>query len=244
MNDSISRLSGYLTAEFKDRKIEYKPSLYPSIAMTSQAGSNEVLIASSLRERLQKSMSGGEGAPPWTFFGPDLIRKVLREGRLPESLGKYFPEDAKNPLQDLVEELVGLHPSTDDIRMRSHQMVVDLFRLGHAIVLGRGSAVLSQKMRQVLRVRLVGTLDKREERMMDSQRLSREEGRDLALEEDASHRPYAKECFGLSNLDEPVQYDLVLNTDSLTDDYIVDTIAKALVVKFDRSIKKTKPGRV
>ena len=83
--------------------------LRPAITLSRQTGSGARAIAGGTRRFLQSH----DTVPcPWTVFDKSLVEKVLEEHKLPKETARFMPEDRVSAIQDAVEELLGLHPSS------------------------------------------------------------------------------------------------------------------------------------
>lgn len=235
---SITGLTHYLDAHrrggWRARARGHEAGTLPAVAIASQFGSRSEKIGRILAERLGEE-SARTGGPPWMFFGPELIKRALKESNFSESLARYFPEGQSRVFMDTIEELVGLHPSTYEMRRRCHQMIVDLCRVGHVVILGRGCCVLTRSMGNTLQARLVGSLQRRVRTLSEERDMSETEARRRIRAEDAARRRYVKECFTDVDIDDPTGYDLTVNTDWLDDDTVVSMLIQALRGKWQEA---------
>ena len=225
---------GYLGANAPARSaVLSEARRFPAITLSRQAGARAMRIGSLLRDRLAKTQS--DDAPPWTLFGGELIQRVLRESDLPEELSRFFPEDGSNSWQETVEEIVGLHPSSFEINRRCHETILNLCRLGHVIVVGRCGNILAKDLPNTVHVRFVGSFEKRVRFLAESRSWSDKEAASYVKREDAERRRYAKENFSVADLDDPGLYDLVINTDRLSDDSVARMVELAMFAKAARA---------
>ena len=102
--------------------------------------------------------------------------------------------------------------------------------MGNAVLVGRGANVLTESLTVGLHVRLIAPRDRRLQTLMDRHSLNRDEAARRMKEDDEGRRYYVKKHFN-RNVDDPVVYDLVLNTDRLGYSAVSDLIAQALEAK-------------
>lgn len=228
---SLSAVKGYLGAsiqEVPDHDLHERQS-YPAITITRQTGARAVTIAEHLLERLHAVQV--PDSPQWTLFEKELIKQVLRHNDLPEDLAKFFPENPRPYIGDTVEEIIGLHPPAIEINEKCHRLVKSLCKRGHVIIIGRCGNILTCDMPSVLKVRLVGSMEVRVGHIMKRRQIDGKEATAYLKKEDSLRRRYAKENFGITDIDNPLYYDVVINTDRLPDLDIAKSLEDLLWAK-------------
>ena len=100
----------------------------------------------------------------------------------------------------------------------------------NVVIIGRGGSFLLQGVPFCLRVRLVASLEARLEAIMAREGLTREAARRLIDKVDGERACYIKSNYG-SDWDADSLYDLILNTDSLTYDGVVEILIESLAAK-------------
>lgn len=243
LSNSLNAVTGYLGANAAGRfRSSESPPRFPAIAITRQVGARATSVGELLIERFAAKQVAG--SPPWTLFGRELIQHVLRESNLPERLEKFFPEDASHSWRESLELIVGLHPPSYEINRRCHETIANLLRLGHVIVVGRCCNILGRSLPNVLNLRLVGSLERRVKYLALRRGESERDAMAYLKKEDLERKRYAKENFNLSNLDEPTLYDLVVNTDRLSDQTIASVVEEAMERKFAQTDQAPQVSRV
>ncbi len=180
----------------------------PSITLSRQTGSGAMEIARRLAEFLHTEAPGPCG---WAVFDKNLVAKMLEEHDLPQQIAQFLPEDHISRIRDTVEELLGLHPPSETLIRQISETVVHLAGLGHVILVGRATNVITQGMANVFHVRIVAPVEKRVNQVMTVSRQSREAALEFIRKEDAARRRYLKDYFRCDP-DDALGYDLVLNT--------------------------------
>lgn len=234
---SLAAVSGYLGANItRDDHGLRREISYPAITITRQAGARAITIANRLIERFQATATP-EDSPQWSLWEREILKQVLRSSNLPEELEKYFPEEPPSYLGDTVEVIVGLHPSSVEINEKCNQMITNLCRIGHVIIVGRAGNILTRRRPNVLHVRLVGSIERRCRHVMETRKLSEKDALAYIRHEDQQRRNYARLHFNCSNIDDPCLYDITLNTDLLSDDGAARIIETALTTKVPHPIR-------
>lgn len=192
-----------------------------AVAIARQTGAGAIRIAERLRDYLQARTPAEER--PWTLFDKDLIAKVLEDHRLPVRLAKFLPEDRVSYLSDVVDEVLGLHPPSWVVVRQSTETILRLAELGNVILVGRGANAITRRMPSVLRVRLVGSLERRLARVQAMEHLKRAEALAFIRSRDRGRARYVKKYFH-RDIADALLYDLTINTDQLPEAEVVRVI--------------------
>jgi cytidylate kinase len=180
------------------------------VTISRQAGSGAAEIAAKLGELLQANEP--QTTPPWTVFDRELVEKVLEQHHLPKELSKYMPENYINEFEGTLDELFGLHPASWILVRQTGETILRLATMGSVILIGRAANVITAKLPQAFHVRLAGSVEKRAARIQESQHLDRKEALAFISKADAGRRRYLKRYYK-KDIDDPLLYHLVINTD-------------------------------
>jgi cytidylate kinase len=207
---------------------EVKPSglRRRAITVSRQSGSGGSVIAKALAAFLDVH-APREGCP-WTVFDRNLVERVLQDHNLPQRLSKFMAEDRISEISDIMDELFGLHPSSWVLVRQTSETILHLAELGNVILLGRGTSVITAKLDNVFHVRLVGSLERRVERIMEAQSLDHGAAVEHIKNEDRGRTRYLKTYFD-RDIDDPLLYDLVINTDRVPLEAAAKMIGEAML---------------
>jgi cytidylate kinase len=197
-----------------------------AVTISRQAGSGAHAVAEELATLLQAQTP--KEACPWTIFDRNLVGKVLQEHNLPERVAKFMPEDRTSEIADTMEELFGLHPPSWLLVRKVTETILHLAELGNVILIGRGAAVVTASLSHVFHVRLVSALENRVQRIQELNHLSKEAALKFIHEEDRGRERYLKKYFK-TDVDDPLLYDLVINTDRISHDQAARIIADVVL---------------
>ena len=117
-----------------------------------------------------------------------------------------------------------------DLFEHTVETIVRLSRIGHAIIVGRAGNQITHGLHNVVSVRLIGSLEVRTRRIAELKKISRKEALSFIKKEDAARRHYLRQHFA-ADIADPLSYDLVINTDHLSDESIVEILAAAIEAK-------------
>lgn len=200
------------------------------ITISRQSGCGAHVFAEELAAFLQARTP--PGTRPWTVFDRTLMEAVLQDHHLPARLAAFMPEDRVSRLNDIIQELFSLHPPTETMVRQTAETILRLAELGNVIILGRGANIITAPMPQVLHVRLLGSVQQRVAHMLQFDKLNRKDALKRIEREDGGRRRYLKKYFG-REIDDPLLYHLVINTDLLSLHEAAVMVGK-LALKSDR----------
>jgi cytidylate kinase len=197
-----------------------------AVTISRQAGSGAHAVAERLATLLQANTP--KEACPWTIFDRNLVSKVLQEHNLPDRVARFMPEDRTSEIADTMEELFGLHPPSWLLVRKVTETILHLAELGNVILIGRGAAVVTANLSHVFHVRLVSAMEKRVQRIQELNQLSKEAALEFIQQEDRGRERYLKKYFK-ADVDDPLLYDLTINTDRIAHDQAARLIAEAVL---------------
>lgn len=201
---------------------------FRAITLSRETGSGAYEIAEKLASSLQPSkQSGGR---PWTVFDRELMKEVLKDHHLPTRMAEHIPEDRMTELQDAVEELFGLHPSSWTLIHQTSETILRLVELGNVILIGRGANLVTQHRKDVLHVQLIASKETRINRLKAQRRISRRAALELLRREDRGRARYLKKYFE-ADVGNPQIYHLTINTELIPLDEIVKMLTSVMNAK-------------
>ena len=226
--DSINLSLEYQYDHVKKAALEC-PRLF--LTLSRQPGAGAISIGEKIAEFLnaEKKITW---PTPWKVFDKDLLKTIVEEHNLPEKCKKYMPEGKLSTIQDILDDMLGLHPSAIALVHRTNETLLHLAHLGNTIIVGRGGCLVTRKLQGGFHVRLVGSLDKRVRRVIEFSKINKKEAEKLVAKEEKDRKKYFNEYFN-KNIEDPSLYDLTLNTDFISfDDAAKIIVHAALIAKY------------
>lgn len=197
-----------------------------AITISRQAGSGAHAIAEKLITRLRCGCPG-HGCP-WAVFDSNLVGKVLEDHNLPERLARFMPEDQVSEISDTMDELFGLRPPSWDLVKKTAETILRLAEMGGVIIIGRGGNLITHRLDYVFHVRLVGSVEHRAQYLCRDRHMTEKAALELIRNEDAGRQRYIRKYFD-KDIDDPLLYHLVINTDLVSYDEAAKMIADAVL---------------
>ena len=227
-NIGYDKCLSFINCQLKPVGKPVEPEIKPAVTISRLTGAGGRTVAGKLADYLQTRIPAH---CPWTVFDKNLMAKVLEDHHLSQQVAKYEPENHKPFLRDVMEELLGLHPSSWTMVHQTAETIWQLANMGYVILVGRGATVVTATLKNVFHVRLVGSQERRLERVRDVYHLDPEAALEFVKTEDKGRRRYLKEHYQ-KDVDDPLLYDLVINTDRISYDEAARMIGDAVVNRF------------
>ncbi len=229
-NIGIERCVSFINAQMRSdgQEARCEAAIKPAVTISRMTGAGGRTVAATLAEYLQTRIPAH---CQWTVFDRNLMEKVLEDHHLNKHIAEFMPEKHKNLLTDTVEELLGLHPSSWTLLQQAAETILHLAQMGYVILVGRGANIITSKLPNVFHVRLIGSIEKRTARVQHVYDLDRDDAIEFLKKEDNGRRRYLKEHFE-KDIDDPLLYHLIINTDRIPYDDAARLIGDTVVSRF------------
>jgi cytidylate kinase len=203
-----------------------EPRVRRAVTISRQAGCGALLVAEKLAGYLQQHSPQERAA--WTVFDRELMDKVLADHDLPQHLAKFLPEDRVSQIEDALADIFRVRPTAHTVIEQTAETMLHLAELGCVILIGRAGNIVTAKLPHVLHVRLVAPLADRIERITRDDHKSPAAARRFCLEEEQARTRYMKTYFN-ADINDPLQYHLILNTSRVGHENAARLIGEALL---------------
>lgn len=221
----------FINCQLQDNKLSGESStgnVRPAITISRMAGAGGRDVAAKLAEFLQAHVPGNA---QWTVFDRNLVAKVLEDHQLQKRIGDFMSEKHKSLFTDMIEEMFGLHPSNWTLVHETAETILQLAKMGNVIIVGRGGNIVTRGLDNVFHVRLVGSFEKRVERVEDADNLDHDYAVELIKHEDNGRKRYLRENYH-KDIDDPQLYHLIINTDRISHEAAAHLIGDAVIHRF------------
>jgi cytidylate kinase len=208
----------------------------PAITISRQTGAGAVTVANLVAEKLDVECQGNPRCP-WAVFDRNLAAKILEDHNLSKEIEQFMQEDTKFPLTDALEALLGLHPLTWTLKEYAKDTIRKLAANGNVILVGRGAAVATAIFPRILHVRLLAPFNFRVRHFAEFHQTSAEKATRLVRETDEARRRYVQSYFG-ADVDDPLHYHLIINTERNNFPETAQIISSTLVNRMLRGGKR------
>jgi cytidylate kinase len=199
----------------------------PAITISRESGAGASIVADLVAKQLDFDCPGD---PPcsWALFDRNLVSRILEDHSLSKKIEQYMPEDARFPLSEGFEFLLGLHPPAWTLREYAKNTIRKLALNGNVILVGRGGGIITARLHNVLHVRLVAPFDFRVRNFARAQGIVEQEAARLVRANDQAIHHYVRSYLN-ADVSDPLHYDLVVNTGNYGFERVARIICAALL---------------
>lgn len=175
----------------------------PSITISRRFGCEGFPLAERLKEMLEETT--GE---TWIVYDKALLERVSRDESL--SLALLEGLGGRSRAMDSVGFLFAGHVAHDAVYRRMVKHIVQIAEGGNAILVGRGGAILTQRLPNCYHFRLDASFEFRVASVARRMELSAKEAERLVREGDRTRERFIEDCLGVS-VSDLSHYDAVFN---------------------------------
>lgn len=191
----------------------------PWVSFSRQIGAGGARIA-----RLVGSSLG------WEVYDQEILVAIAEHTHTREAILARLDSEEIGPFRDYVSQMIVPGDLSRAGFLRELVEVVwSIARQGHAVMLGRGANWFLDG-KYGLRVRVVAPVERRVEVISKDRDVSLDEARELVARHDEQRRTFVRTTFS-RDVDDPVGYDLVLNTGEMGADNATAVTLAALRLK-------------
>ncbi len=212
-------------AKFHKRKMN--PG--PIITISRQTGIGAAAICEKLTEYFNRNAISDY--KDWTYFDRDLIEKVMEDHNLPDHFRKFLTEEKPTKVDSWFGEILGISPSKISLLHKTTHTIMKLAEFGNTIIVGRAANVILSKKPNAFHVRLVAPLNFRIENASKLYNVDHKVAAEFIKQEDEERKNYFWKYFH-KNVDDPLLYHSVINTNLLSFEEIAEMIGHCVIKRF------------
>ena len=214
--------------------IDPKKGRFPFITISRETGAGAHNLADKILEliALEKNNPILEG---WQICDQEICHQISQDPKLKVSLESLLVTEYRSPTEDLISQFITGESGQEKVLKKMFRLIRDLALFGKSIIIGRGAVCLTRDLPYGIHVRLVASIESRIDLMVKFHKRNEKWARETILEQDKAKAALTKTFFH-RDIDDPLLYDSIWNTDHVTIDEIarvvIDTIKKkALLMK-------------
>lgn len=227
MNELYDHADHVIQALWTEQQSRWRPTgPKPFITLSREAGSGGGALAKAVARKLNGLAGAGT---TWRVVEEQVTTLALREHGLSTDIARYLPEDKTPEFLAMLGELVGLHPNIWTLIQKVHETQRRLATQGHVILVGRAAHLSTATVAGGLHVRTIAPTPLRIRQLAQTHGLSEEMAARHIERCDRARRLYAAQHYSVS-LENPHQYDLVLNMEKLSLEQAADVMVRNLPI--------------
>jgi cytidylate kinase len=198
------------------------PAYWPVITVSREFGAQGAALADRLSERLD-----------FGLWNKDIVQAIAEDANASATLMASLDERRQKKVEDAVLGALMGSKVTNVQYVRSLMRLIQVISMhGSAVIVGRGANFICRPER-TLRVRVVAPLADRVARHARLQGMDDRKARQEVTRRDAERAEFVEHSFH-RRVDDPVSYDLVLNSSTFSLDEMLGLVVESYRLKFGR----------
>lgn len=211
---------------------------YPFVTISRQPGAGGHSLGREVIRRLD-SMPDEGWNHGWELFDQKLCAYLAKDPSSQSSFESLVREEYKRGLHQSVYEMLTSNAESYKLQQRIAAVIRFLAHVGKVVIIGRAGMCITRKAPMGVHLRLVASEDYRVHRMSDDLQVDLGEAHREARKQEADRVKLLRDIYG-QNIDNPLLYDAVYNTERMTD----NTTLASSVVEMLKYRWKTSPRTV
>ena len=201
------------------------------VTISRQYGCAGFRIGDPLAKELNAELGDSEPQAHWTVYDRKLVDMVCKDHKLNRTLVETLDQQRKHVFSDYITGIFTGEPSSIKVFKKCAATVFSLASRGRVVLIGRASALITEKLTGGLHVRIVAPLEWRVEQVTAYEKIdSPTEAQRHVQKMDAEREKFARDFLGRS-VEEPDIYHMVLNQETLGVEGIVELMLKAFAME-------------
>ena len=209
------RLSGWIRIQERLSQHE-EPRIRPTITLSRQFGCEGFPLAERLKILMEES-----SAEPWNIYDKTLLEKVALEEGISMDLLKKLG-DITRRLEALGLNAPG-HVTHDAAFEKVAKYLLEIAKVGNAVIVGRGGAILCHELKNSFHFRLEASFEWRVQSIMKRLELPQKEAEETVKTNSKLRDKFISQCLG-ANVGDLQHYDAVFNNER----HSVEAMAQAI----------------
>ena len=229
-SDLESRISAHVQAWEKIKPLDRQRHLetYPFVTISREFGCEALPLAQQLVQTLNERC---HPSIPWVSYDRELLNKVTEELHMQRDVLDTLDEERRNEMSKLFDNIINRKVADAVVVRKLAELIRTLAIHGHAVLVGRGSWLVTQDLRNGLFIRLVAPREWRIHTISAKRNLSVPEARKIVDEGEKQRNHYLKTFF-VVDPEFPFHYDLVIDNSRFNLVQIVEIVFTALRARF------------
>lgn len=165
----------------------------------------------------------------WQVFDRQIVDAIAERTQMRQQLVESLDEKTRGGLEEFLRNILTKEISSTDYMRHLRRVLLTLGQQGDVVIVGRGSEYILPA-HFGLRVRMVAPFEVRAERIVKANGLTQAATEALVAKVDRERKDFIHSQFQ-RNANDPLNYDLVLNTEALSVEETAEIVLTALKQK-------------
>ena len=233
-SDVEVRMAAHVNAWEKIKPLGDKRRLetYPFVAISREFGCEALPLAQQLVETLNERC---RPSIPWVGYDRELLDKVAEDPGMQRAILDMLDDKRRIAMGKLFDTIINRQGADALVVRKLAEVIRTLAVHGHAVLVGRGSSLVTQDLRNGMHIRLVAPRTWRVHAIAANRNLSMSEAEKTVTEGEKQRHHYINTFFVLDP-DFPFPHDLVIDNSRFNLMQIVEIIFTALGARFGETL--------
>lgn len=224
------RMAAHVNAWEKVKPLgdKYRLETYPFVAISREFGCEALPLAQQLVETLNERC---RPSIPWVSYDRELLDKVAEDPAAQQAILDMLDAKRRAAMGKLFDNIIN-RQGADALAVRQLAEIIRTLAVhGHAVLVGRGSALVTQDLRNGVHIRLVAPRSWRVHAIATNRNLSLAKAEKTVTEGERQRQHYINTFFVLDP-HYPFPHDLVIDNSRFNLMQIVEIVFTALGARF------------
>ena len=233
-SEEEARISAHVHAWQQLRPFGQQRTLetYPFVAVSREFGCEALPLAQRLTEILNERC---RPSIPWVAYDRQLLDKVAEELHLQRDILDSLDGKRRDAMSELFDNIINRKVADAVVVRKLAEVIRSLAIHGHAIIVGRGSSLCTQDLRNGLHVRLVAPRAWRVSKIAADRGLPFKEAQRIVDEGERQRHNYIATFFVLDP-ENPFHHDLVIDNSRFNLAQLAEIVFTALGARFGETL--------
>lgn len=208
------------------------PELFPFVTISREYGCDGLALSLRLQDILN------ERCRPffaWVAYDQSLLTKVASELNLARGVVEAIDGRRRNEMSEFFDAILNRHIDESVVIRKIAEVVRSLAIHGHAIILGRGSYLITQDLKNGLHVRLVAPRDWRVAKIATERSLATAEAAKVVAEGERDRMHYVETYFRTDPA-HPFHHDLIIDNSRFNLVQMAEIVFTALSARYSAAL--------
>ena len=211
---------------------DHRPETYPFVAISREFGCEALPLAQQLVETLNERC---RPTIPWVSYDRELLDKVAEDAHMQRAILDMLDDQRRDAMNKLFDTIINRKGANARAVRKLAEVLRTLAVHGHAVLVGRGSSVVTQDLRNGMHIRLVAPRAWRVHAIAANRNLSMSDAEKMVATGEKQRHHYLNTFFVLDPLF-PFPHDLVIDNSRFNLMQIVELVFTALGERFGETL--------
>jgi cytidylate kinase len=189
----------------------------PVITVSMEPGSGGSVMAKKIAERLA-----------FSYFHRDIVEEISKSAKIRSTVVNTLEKKRLSGVKDFISSLIEEHYIHPDTYLNHLLEVISTIgKHGRAVIVGRGANFILPAD-DIFSVRVIAPMDKRIRNVALEYRVTSEEAKRRVIRRESRRKAFVRQSFH-ADISDPIQYNMVINTDKMSVAAAVEAVIAAVM---------------